>query len=351
MRYAAVAFLLLATGCSDPEPATTPSSDAGVDATAGDTSVSADTTTTPDAVTSTDTAPGPDTVSPSGCTVFPGDNLWNTRIDGLPVHPNSDNFVASIGASTAIHPDFGTFWQGAPIGIPYSTVPGDQPLVDVDFSDGYPDESDPGPYAFPPDALVEGGPDASGDRHVIAVDMDNCLLYETFATYPDGDGTWTAVSGAIWDMTSNAYRPIGWTSADAAGLPIYPGLVRRDEVLAGYIGHALRFTVSTSQRAIVLPATHWASSNTDPDTPPMGLRFRLKTDFDISGYTPNVQVIMTALKEFGMIVADNGSDWFISGAHDPQWDDDELRQLKDLQGSDFEAVDTGPIYTDYGAVP
>jgi hypothetical protein len=231
------------------------------------------------------------------------------------------------------------------------TIPGDQPLVDVDLSAGYFDESDPGPYAIPPDAPIEGGPDADGDRHVIAVDMHNCLLYELYSAYPDGDGTWTATSGVIWDLTSSALRPLGWTSADAAGLPIFPGLVRRDEVVAGHIGHALRFTVSASQRAIVLPATHWASSSTDATRPPMGLRLRLKASYDISGFSTGNQVILTALKEYGMIVADNGSDWYLSGAHDPLWDDDELGELKSVPGSAFEVVDTGPVYTDYADVP
>jgi hypothetical protein len=210
----------------------------------------------------------------------------------------------------------------------------------------YDDESDPGPYPIPPDAPIEGGPNSTGDRHILVVDVQNEMLYEVFDAHPDGAG-WACGSGAIWDLTSNALRPLGWTSADAAGLPIFPGLVRYDEVVErGEITHAIRFTVSQTQRGYILPATHYASSSTDPNRPPMGLRVRLKASFDISGYTPNVQVILRAMKKYGMIVADNGSNWYVSGAPDPRWDDDELRQLRNVKGHDFEVVDTGPIITD-----
>ena len=275
--------------------------------------------------------------------VFPPDNPWNADISEYPVHPNSDSYIASIGLDTGLHPDFGTQWQGAPIGIPFVIVDGDQPQVSISFY--YDDESDPGPYPIPPDAPIEGGPDSDGDRHILVIDRENKLLYEVFDAHPAGDG-WEAGSGAIFDLTSNDLRPSGWTSADAAGLPIFPGLVRYDEVERGEIDHALRFTVAQSQRAYIEPARHWASSSTDPARPPMGLRVRLKADFDISGYTPNVQVILRAMKKYGMLVADNGSNWYVSGAPDPRWDDDELRQLRSVQGSDFEVVYTGELVTE-----
>ncbi len=275
--------------------------------------------------------------------LFPVDNPWNTDVSQYPVHPNSDNYLATIGLNTGLHPDFGTEWEGAPIGIPYVLVRGDQPKVPITFE--YDDESDPGPYPIPPDAPIEGGPDSGGDRHVLVVDVDNKRLYEVFAAYPvNGGESWTAGSGAIFDLTSNALRPLYWTSADAAGLPILAGLVRYDEVVEkGEINHALRFTCSRTQRAFILPATHFASSSTDPNRPPMGLRVRLKADFEIGGFSPNVQVILRAMKRYGMLVADNGSDWYVSGAPDPRWDDDELRALGDVKGSDFEVVYTGEL--------
>jgi len=278
--------------------------------------------------------------------VFPPDNPWNTDISGYPLHPDSDALIASIGLDTGLHPDFGTVWNGAPIGIPFVVVHTDQPRVPVSFY--YDDESDPGPYPIPPDAPIEGGPDSDGDRHVIAVDVDNRMLYEMFDAHPQPDGSWQAGSGAVFDLTSNALRPAGWTSADAAGLPIFAGLVRYDEVVErGEINHALRFTVSRTRRAYIAPATHYASSDTDPALPPMGLRVRLRADFDISGYSPNVQVILRAMKTYGMFVADNGSDWYVSGAPDPRWDDDELRQLRQVKGRDFEVVYTGePVVGD-----
>ncbi len=275
-----------------------------------------------------------------GVPIFPSDNPWNTDITGYPVHEHSDAYIASIGTDGHLHPDFGTVWEGAPIGIPYVVVDGTQPKVAVTFE--YEDESDPGPYPIPPDAPIEGGSDSDGDRHILIVDRDNLLLYELFSAWPEGNG-WRAGSGAVFDLTSNDLRPDGWTSADAAGLPILPGLVRYDEVAAGEIRHALRFTCARTQRAYIHPATHWASSSTDPDRPPMGLRVRLKADYDISGFSARVQVILTALKRYGMFVADNGSNWFISGAPDSRWDDDELRALKSVPGSAFEAVETGEL--------
>jgi len=277
-----------------------------------------------------------------GVPIFPNDNPWNTDITDYPVHPDSDTYIASIGVDGHLHPDFGTFWDGHPSGFQYVVVTGAQTKAPITFD--YPDESDPGPYPTPADAPIEGGPDSEGDRHVLVLDRDNRKLYELFAAYPDGDG-WRAGSGAVFDLASNALRPEGWTSADAAGLPILPGLVRYDEVEAGEIRHAVRFTVQRTQRAYIHPATHWASTSTDPALPPMGLRLRLEADFDISGFPPPVRVILTALKRYGMIVADNGSNWFISGEHSPLWDDEELSAIRSVPGSAFEAVMTGDLVT------
>jgi hypothetical protein len=288
---------------------------------------------------------GEDTGQAGTCTIFPADNPWNTDISALPVMANSDAIIASIGLDTGMHADFGTVWEGAPIGIPWVEVPGDQPRVPVTFE--Y-DDSDPGPYPIPPDAPIEGGPDADGDRHVIALDRENCMLYELFAAYPEGGGSsWTAGSGAIFDLRSNALRPEGWTSADAAGLPIFPGLVRYEEVVEqGAIHHALRFTVENSRRAYIHPATHYASELTDENLPPMGLRVRMKADYDCSAYGDEVQVICAALKTYGMFVADNGSNWYLSGAPNPMWNDDALHDIDNITGAAFEVVDTGePIVT------
>jgi hypothetical protein len=267
--------------------------------------------------------------------MFPSDNAWNRDVSALPVDRSSNAYLAAIaalGGNQKLHADFG---GGGAYGIPYITVPGTQPKVPVDFTD-YGDESDPGPYPIPLAAPVEDG----GDAHVLAVDRDHCKLYELYGASP-GTGRWSAASGAVFDLTSNALRPDGWTSADAAGLPIFPGLVRYDEVARGHIDHALRFTVSSTQRAYLHPATHWASSNTDPALPPMGLRLRLRASFDVSAYHGEARVVLDALKRYGMIVADNGSNWFISGAADPRWDDDDLNQLKTVPGGAFEVVDTG----------
>jgi hypothetical protein len=280
-----------------------------------------------------------------GCAIYPGDHIWNARVDTLPVDANSPAYISTIGASTGLHPDFGSgTWQGSPIGIPFVTVPGTQPLVDVAF--GYDDESDPGPYPIPPDAPIEGGPGSDGDRHVLVLDRDNCVLYETFYAWPQPDGSWYAGSGAVFDLKAYDLRPDGWTSADAAGLPILPGLVRYDEVAAGEIRHAIRFTASQTRRAYIWPARHYASSLTGSQYPPMGQRFRLKADFDISGSSPQVQVILQAFKTYGIILADNGSNWFISGAPDERWDNDVLRELKQVHGSDFEAVNVSSLMVD-----
>lgn len=273
-----------------------------------------------------------------GCSVFPADNPWNQDVSALPVHPNSARYVAYVNAQggTRMHPDFGS---NPDYGIPFLVVPETEPLVPVTY-DAYGDQSDPGPFPIPRSAPVEGG----SDDHVLVVRSGTCELFELFAARTSAGG-WTAASGARWDLSSNALRPLGWTSADAAGLPILPGLARYDEVAAGRIEHALRFTVSRTQRAYVLPATHVASSITNPDAPPMGLRFRLRADFDRSRYTGASRVILDALATYGMIVADNGSNWYVSGASDPRWDDDDLNQLKGVPGTAFEVVDTGPVRT------
>ena len=270
--------------------------------------------------------------------MFPADNAWNTDVSAYPIHPNSAAYIANILANGGdfLHADFG---GGGAYGIPYVTVAGTQPKVPVAFVD-WPDESDPGPYPIPLGAPIEGG----GDRHVIAVDRGACVLYELYNATPLAD-RWQASNGARFDLRSNALRPFTWTSADAAGLPIFAGLVRYDEVAAGRIPHALRFTVNATQRGFVLPATHYASSSADTNRPPMGLRLRLKAGFDVSGYTGQARVVLDALSRYGMIVADNGSNWFITGAADTRWNDTDLNQLKRVPGSAFEVVDTGPVRT------
>lgn len=276
---------------------------------------------------------------------FPADNPWNTPVDQDPVDAGSDTLIASIGLTRGLHPDFGANYNGGPFGIPYIVVGGTTPSVGVTFD--YADESDPGPYPIPADAPIEGGAAAGGDRHVLVIDRDHWKLYELFAAYPvAGSATWTAGSGAIFDFGSDALRPAGWTSADAAGLPIFPGLVRYDEVVEqGAILHALRFTVSHTRHGYVYPARHYASSDTSPLVPPMGMRVRLKASYDIAGYPASARVILQALKTYGMIVADNGSDWFISGAPDARWNDTELNTLKQVQGSNFEVVRMGTVVT------
>jgi len=277
-------------------------------------------------------------ISLGGMRLFPADNPWNQDVSGAPVDPNSAALIASIGLDRGLLPDFGTVYDGAPNGIPYTVVDSTQPKVPVSFE--YADESDPGPYPLPPDAPIEGGPRSTGDRHVLVVDRDAGLLYELFAAYPDSAGTsWQAGSGAILDLNSNDLRPDGWTSADAAGLPILPGLVRYDEVVEqGVIPHALRFTTRRTRRAYVSPARHFASRLTDANLPPMGMRVRLRGSFDIGPFPPSVQVILTALQTYGMFVADNGSDWYVSGAPDPRWSDDDLATIRRVTGRNFEVV-------------
>jgi hypothetical protein len=272
------------------------------------------------------------------CTVFPKSNPWNHRVDRLPVAANSAEIISSIGTERGLHPDFGSgLWEGAPIGIPITVVGRRTPKSRVSFE--YADESDRGPYPIPRGVPIEGGYRSDGDRHALIVDRDSCKLYELFALYPKGRG-WRAGSGAIWNLRSNRLRPAGWTSADAAGLPILPGLARYDEVRRGVIDHALRFTVRRTRRAYVYPARHVASSSDDPSLPPMGLRVRLKASFDVSGYPRQARVVLTALKRYGMMVSDNGSDWYITGSPNPGWRNDDLRTLGRVKGSEFEVVDT-----------
>ncbi len=289
------------------------------------------------ALSGTISAQGP---SIGSCPVFPASNIWSIPVDKLPVSPNSATYVNTIGATLPVHPDFGTVYNGAPNGIPYIAVPGTQTKYSATFT--YASESDPGPYATPLTAPIEGGSGGTGDRHVISVDTDHCILYEMWDATPLA-ASWQAGSGAIFNLNSNTLRPATWTSADAAGLPIFPGLVRYDEVLTGAIRHAIRFTVPQTQQAYVWPARHYASNLTGAQYPPMGVRFRLRASFDISKFSATNQIILQALKTYGMIVADNGSSWYISGAPDPRWIDDDLHNLTTLTGSDFEVVDVSPM--------
>jgi hypothetical protein len=277
------------------------------------------------------------------CPVFPRTSQWNARVDRLRAHPRSSELVRSVGADANMHADFGSGrWEGAPIGIPYVTVARGAPRVPVRFD--YADESDRGRYPIPRGVPVEGGRASDGDRHVIVVDRARCRLYELFASYPEAGGSrWRAGSGAIWNLRSNRLRPRGWTSADAAGLPILPGLARYDEVRRGAIDHALRFTAPRTRSAYVYPARHFASSLTDPALPAMGQRFRLKRGFDVSRFPRQARVVLRALKRYGMILADNGSPWYVSGAPNRGWDNDDLHSLRNVPGSAFEAVDTSAL--------
>jgi hypothetical protein len=279
-----------------------------------------------------------------GCSVLPANNTWNTPIDTMPVLSNSSSMVTTIGASTGFHADFGAgLWDGGPIGIPFITVTGSQTKYPATFL--YADESDPGPYAVPLNAPIEGGSSSTGDRHAIAIDTTNCILYELYDAYPQS-ASWNADSGAVYDLKSNALRPAGWTSADAAGLPIMPGLVTYEEVQSGEIKHAIRFTAPQSRHAYVWPARHYASSLTGTQYPRMGERFRLKASVDISSYPADVQVILRAMKKYGIILADNGSAWYISGKPDDRWNNTNLHTLGNLPGSNFEAVDTSSLMID-----
>jgi hypothetical protein len=278
-----------------------------------------------------------------GCPVFPQTNVWNKRIGRLPIATNSRTIVRSIGANGSLHPDFGSGrWDGGPIGIPITVVGSSTPKVRVRF--GYAGESDKGPYPIPRDVRIEGGRRSDGDRHAIIVDRSACKLYELFALYPrSGTTRWRAGSGAIWNLHSNRLRPAGWTSADAAGLPILPGLVRWSEVKRGEINHALRFTVERTRRAYVYPARHFASDLTSRALPPMGLRLRLRANYPVRGFPRQARIVLAALKRYGMIVADNGSSWFVQGEPSARWNNDALHTLHRVQGSDFRVVDTSRL--------
>jgi hypothetical protein len=279
-----------------------------------------------------------------GCSIFPGNNVWNTPIDTLPVDSNSAAYITTIGPNTGLHPDFGTVYQGAPNGIPYVIVPANQAMVNVTFT--YWEDSDPGPYPIPPNPPIEGGPNSTGDRHILILQQGTCKLFELYAAYPPqhvGD-PWTAGSGAIFDLSSNALRTDTYTSADAAGLPMLPGLVRYEEVQTGVINHALRFTCVNTRKAHIWPARHDASTSTSLSRPPMGQRFRLKSTFVIASTLPQeAKVILTAMKKYGIILADNGSNWYISGVPNPLWNDSNLAAINTVHGSDFEAVDESSL--------
>ncbi|WP_306601132.1 hypothetical protein [Geothrix sp. 21YS21S-2] len=291
----------------------------------------------------------------NGWLPFPADSPWNQDVSGLPADPASAAIIAFVGAGAGLHADFGSgTYDGAPIGIPYAVVAATQPRVAVAYQ-AYGDESDPGPMPIPVPPPFEGADPTgtSGDRHVIVLDRDNNFIYELYGSQLQTGGSWKADSGAIWDATSNALRPWGWTSADAAGLPLFPGLAKYGEVASDNLRHALRLTVPTTRRAFVAPATHWASSNTSASAPPMGARIRLKAGKDISGFPPQSRVILQALKTYGMILADNGSAWFISGSPDPRWDNADLHALGGITGADLEVVQMDTVHTTVptGAAP
>ena len=278
-----------------------------------------------------------------GALLLPANDDWNRDVSKDEVDPLSDAIIASIGADTGLHEDFGLVWKGQPGGIPHYVVNGDQPKVPVIFE--YADESDLGPYPVPPDAHIEGGPQSDGDRHVLLLDKDNWKLYELYRAFPiDGGKSWKAASGAIFDLKAPKPRPAGWTSADAAGLPILPGLARYDEICSTKkLTHALRFTVKKSRKAYVPPASHFASPHKDENLPPMGMRVRLRADFDTSKFSGPALVILEGLKTHGMILADNGGDWFISGAPDDRWVHEEILPIRKIKGKDFEVVKMGPV--------
>ena len=288
-------------------------------------------------------SPTTGTANTSGaCSMFPTDNVWHAPVTGLPVHADSAAYVASIGTAKTVHADFGAgLWNGGPIGIPITAVPAGQAGVTVSFE--YGSESDKVPYPIPPGARIEGGSNSTGDRHIILYDQVNCRSYELFAAYPNSDGSWRAGSGAVFDLRGNGMRPDGWTSADAAGLSIVAGLVRYEEVADGRIDHAIRVTAPRTRDAYIWPARHSASDDNNPALPPMGLRFRLKSGVDISGLPAQARVVAEAMKRYGVILADNGSSWFISGTPDDRWDNDALHALGALKGSDFEAVETSAM--------
>ena len=333
---AGLVVVLLASGCSGK-----PSGTAGVLA-AGPSSAAAG---PPSPAAAGSPSPLPSPSSAAACSILPPDNIWHTDVSKLPVSGSSASWVAGIGVSSHAHPDFGSGQiDGEPFGIPVTPVPAGQATVKVSFD--YAGESDKGPYPIPRTAKVEGGPQAGGDRHVILLDQRACKAYELYAAKPNSDGSWHAGSGAIYDLRSDKLRTAGWTSADAAGLPILPGLVRYDEVAAGHVDHAIRITAPRTRDAYVWPARHAASSSTDAALPPMGARFRLKAGVDTSHFPPQARAVAEALKHYGAILADNGSPWYLSGTEDGHWDNDALNALKTLKGSDFEAVDATRLMTD-----
>jgi hypothetical protein len=283
----------------------------------------------------------------NGYLPFTASSLWNTDVSQAPVDVNSTNLIASIGLKATVHADFGSGeYQGQYMGIPYQVVAGSQAKVSIKLG-AYADEDDPGPMPVASNALIEGYPKpGNGDRHVLVLDKDACWLYELGNAKLSTSGAWSADAATVWDMTISEQRPYTWTSADAAGLPIFPGLARYDEVAAGAIHHALRFTVPTTQQAFTAPASHWASSNTSPNVPPMGMRLRLKASFDISKFSATNRVILTAMQHYGLILADNGSAIYISGAPDPRWNNSDLHNLGQLTASDFEVVQMGAIDTE-----
>ncbi len=282
----------------------------------------------------------------NGFLPFPAGNAWNQDISGSAVDPNSAAIITFIGPSIGLHPDFGSgLYNGSDIGIPYVVVGSSQAPVNIDFT-AFGDESDPGPMPVPANAPIEGDPNpGSGDRHVLVLDNANCWLYELYSSYPNADGSWNAGSAAVWDLLNDEQRPWTWTSADAAGLSIFAGLARYDEVASGQIRHALRFTLAQSQAAFVPPASHWAANSSNASAAPMGMRLRLKASYDISGFSASNQVILAALKKYGMIMADNGSSMYISGAPDSRWSNDDLHNLGQVTASAFEVVQMNPIYT------
>ena len=294
--------------------------------------------TTPTSTTPTSGATRPSSSTLGPCPLFPADNVWHADVRSLSTHPRSDDWRGTIGTTKGLKADFGSgTWAGGAIGIPFTRVGAGQANVPVSFA--YDDESDPGPYPIPADAPVEAG----SDHHVIVVDDSTCRLYETYDSTRQSDGSWTAGSGATWELRSNALRPAGWTSADAAGLPILAGLVRYEEVAAGNIDHAVRFTAPVTQRSYVWPARHQAGSTSSATAPPMGAWFRLRADFDTSVLGPQARVVADALKVHGMVLADNGSAWYLSGAPDERWDNDDLRTLASIKGTDLVAVDAAPL--------
>ena len=280
------------------------------------------------------------TANLNGFVPFTGNNLWNTDISSVPVDPNSNSIISNWVGSVNVHPDWGT---DPTYGIPYVVVDGTQPLVKVNLQ-AYGDESDPGPMPVPANAPVEGGSSSTGDRHVLVLDNGNCFLYELYNSSVNSDGSWNADSTAVWDLTADEQRPYTWTSADAAGLPIFPGLVRYDEVASGKIQHAFRFTLPKTRAAFIPPASHWAGNTSDPTAPPMGMRLRLKSSYDVSGFSAQMQVILAAMKQYGLILADNGSSLYVTGVSDSRWGSD-LDSLKTVPASAFEVVQMNPIYT------